>query len=371
MLYYVLGQSGRRQAQDSLFVSLLFSSLSLLILEMLISIFSGRVFTGSRVFLTCIVSMFYLLVPLPGALYFLYIDQLYKHWQIVPHKMGLLILIPSLVNAVFTVISLFNGIIFSIDATNTYQRGKFFFLVFLCSAFYVLGSHVHLVRRRKKSTSKDLSFVISYPFPVVIAAFLQMHLEGVQVLGISLAITLLIKFLHIQDSHANKDYLTSLYNRSLGVQYLQYLFQHKRKGKRIGGILMDINGFKAINDTYGHDMGDKTLRLFANVLKGSFSHNWLICRYGGDEFLVFCELGSRHELEETVLELRKNLGFFNIKGSIPIPLSISIGSAVVEDCETISPEAFIRLLDERMYNEKAEYHTVQPPSMQNVSIHIG
>lgn len=89
--------------------------------------------------------------------------------------------------------------------------------------------------------------------------------------------------------------------------------------------------------------------------------------YGGDEFLVFGEFSSVQELEEAVLELQKDLGSFNLKEDLPILLSISIGFAVVEDATTTSPEDFIRLLDERMYSEKEEYHTIQHLSAKTES----
>lgn len=142
MLFYAFGQNGRRQAQDSLFVSLLFSALVLLVLELLINVFLGSDFAGSRAFLTSIILLFYLLVPLPGALYFLYIDQLHKHWQRVPRQMGILVFIPSFLNAIFVLLSLYNGMIFTLVASNRYQRGRFFFLVFLISSLYMIGSYV-------------------------------------------------------------------------------------------------------------------------------------------------------------------------------------------------------------------------------------
>ena len=366
MLLYVLGQGGRQQAQDSLFIYLLFSVMIIVLLELCIDIFSGTRFTGSHTVLTLSAFSFYLLNPLPGVFYFLYIDQLHNGWEKIPKKMGVLIFIPMMINAVFVCMSLFNGMIFTIDATNTYGRGEYFFLVSICGLVYVLGSQVHIVRA-KRNSNHTFPRVMIYPYPVVIASILQVHFEGMEIIGVSMILTMLMIFLHIQNTHANKDYLTSLYNRSLGVQYLQYLFQHKQKGKRIGGILMDINDFKAINDTYGHDMGDKSLRVFAKILKESFSHNWLICRYGGDEFLVFCELGSRHELEEAVLELRKNLGFINIKNSLPFPLTVSIGFAIVED-STTSTEAFIKSLDDGMYADKAKYRSMKQVSVASQTI---
>jgi len=371
MLFYALGQGGRQQAQDSLFVYLLFSVMVIILLELFITIFSSTGFASSHTLLTLSAFFFYLLNPLSGVYYFLYIDQLYNGWEKIPKRKGTLICIPMLLNTIFVVMSLFNGMIFTIDATNTYQRGPYFFLVSICGLVYVAGSQLLMLRYKRNSPQHTFPFVIIYPYPVVIASILQVHLEGIEIIGVAMILTMLMIFLHIQNSHANRDFLTSLYNRSLGSQYLQYLFHHKHKDMCIGGILMDINGFKAINDTYGHDLGDKALRLFAKVLNESFSRSWLICRYGGDEFLVFSELESVQELERAVLELQGNLGFFNNQEDLPIPLSVSIGFAVVENATTTSPEEFIRTLDGLMYSDKANHRSVKQVSAAAQTIRLG
>lgn len=361
MLYYVLGQGGKRQAQDSLFVYLLYAIGLIIALELCIDIFTGRTFAFSHSLLTLSAFLFYLLNPLPGVFYFLYIDQVNNHWEKIPKKMGSLVLIPMAINAIFVVLSLSNGMIFSIDRSNTYSRGRYFFLVTICGLIYVFGSYVHMFRFRlhsKEQNHRQFPRVLIFPFPVVVASIMQVHFEGMEIIGVSMAITLLMIFLHIQNTHANKDYLTSLYNRSLGEQYLQYLYQHKREGWLIGGILMDINAFKAINDTYGHDLGDKALRLFAKVLRESFSRSYLICRYGGDEFLVFGEMKSLEVLKEAVLKLETDLAFFNIGEAFPIPIGVSLGYAASDEKLAGDWASFLKVLDQKMYEDKQRYHAL-------------
>ncbi len=359
ILNYVLGQKGRRQAQDSLFVSLIVTSLVLLILEMLISVFSGRYFSGSRTFLMALILGFYLLIPLPGALYFLYIDQMHNHWQKTPRRMGRSTFIPILVNAVCVLINLSNGMMFAIDATNTYHRGPYYFIAGICSLVYVLGAQTHLVLQRGVIKKENIASILAFPYPVLIGAGLQMYLPGIQIFGISLALTILLSFLQIQNIHANKDYLTSLYNRSLGQQYLQYLYQHKRKGRLICGILMDIDGFKAINDTYGHDLGDSALRLLANVMRESFGREWLICRYGGDEFFLFRKMDDPDLLEDAIVRFKKKLDQFNTSGKLPFVLSVSMGRGLDEPGSGCDVACFLKLLDEHMYLlKKVHYQDV-------------
>ncbi|MDY0290023.1 MAG: diguanylate cyclase [Sphaerochaeta sp.] len=367
MLYYVLGQGGKRQPQDSLFVYLLIAVMGILSLELCIDLFTGRSFALARPILTLSAFLFYLLNPLPGVFYFLYIDQVHLQWEKIPKKKGFLILIPMAINGIFVVMSLFNGMVFSIDATNTYRRGEQFFLVTICGLIYVFGSYVHMYmysRPFKGERRKQFPLVLFFPFPVVVASLLQVHLEGVEIIGVSMALTLLLIFLHTQNTHASRDYLTGLYNRSLGEHYLQHLFQHKSEGRLIGGMMMDINDFKAINDIYGHDTGDTALRLFAKVVRDTFSRDWLICRYGGDEFLLFGELDDPTCLEEVLLNLTMALGVFNASELLPVPLTASVGHAVVQDTRSTTPLAFITLLDGLMYEHKREYRALHSPALQ-------
>lgn len=80
------------------------------------------------------------------------------------------------------------------------------------------------------------------------------------------------------------DCLTGLYNRV----YLEFL--HKRacnkKNCWISGIMIDLNGFKQINDNYGHSEGDLALCIFADLLRKSFSEYGVVTRYAGDEFVL-------------------------------------------------------------------------------------
>ncbi len=308
--------------------------------------------------------MLFLLNPLIGAFYLLYIDQLIKRWERVPHRLGLMTLMPVLLNSFFVIRSLFNGMIFTIDATNTYVRGEYFFLVSICNFIYFIGGQLHLVLGRKDFPKQTNSLLIHFPFPIMVAALLQMHIPGLNILNVALSLTLLLVFLHMQHSQASRDYLTSLYNRSLCEEYLSYLFLHRKPWLHVGGILLDIDTFKEMNDTFGHDMGDRTLRLFAKMLSDSAPKNWLVGRYGGDEFLLLSEVDSLASVQEAVTSLQEGLELVNSKHLLPVPLGMSIGYGADEELTEKNPNFFVKLLDERMYKQKREHRHQEAPSRQ-------
>ncbi|HKL59211.1 MAG TPA: diguanylate cyclase [Sphaerochaeta sp.] len=279
-----------------------------------------------------------------------------NRWWRIPLRMGVLGTLPLALNAVFVVLSLFNGMIFSIDAENIYSRGPYFFLVPFCNFLYLIGGQSHnLMHIKRKGKGLTHFYTIILPIPLMIAAILQAHIEYVGLLYLAAALTLLVMFLHTQNTHASRDHLTSLYNRSVAEQALACLFKSKSDGFLIGGMLMDINGFKQVNDQYGHDVGDRCLRYFAHMLNESFPRTWLICRYGGDEFLLFGKIDSEIAMEEELVTFKKNLAQFNAEKKLPFVLSISIGMDVAE---RTNPSDFLKTLDTNMYLTKKQHYSV-------------
>jgi diguanylate cyclase (GGDEF)-like protein len=356
ILFYVLGQGGRRQAQDSLFVALLVSTFLIIVFEFFVDVFSGSSFYGSRFIIIFSTYVFYIINPFPSVFYLLYLHQLHRRWTRIPRTIAVIAFTPAILGLILTTVSLFNGMIYSIDAHNVYHRGSSFYLIviidFLCFIFGV----VYLIYYRESFKKKDFSLFVFFPIPVIIGAVLQSTFYGIELTGLSLAITLLIVYLQMQNSQANKDYLTLLYNRRVSETYLQYLLQNKKRKWAIGGVMMDINNFKYINDQYGHDLGDRSLRYISRILTESFKNNWLIARYGGDEFILFKEMSSAEGIEKELAHFNEHISHFNESGNLPFTISMSIGFASLAPSDDMDVSNFIKLLDNLMYDNKREYY---------------
>jgi diguanylate cyclase (GGDEF)-like protein len=119
-------------------------------------------------------------------------------------------------------------------------------------------------------------------------------------------------------------------------------------------IVMDVDGFKAINDTYGHNVGDQALREVATTLQAALRPYDLCVRYAGDEFIVVladCSRDSadskRHELQSRVAEIT-----LEVRPGKQLRLAVSAGAAVFpEDGSTL--EELLADADHRMYRDKA------------------
>jgi two-component system, cell cycle response regulator len=166
-----------------------------------------------------------------------------------------------------------------------------------------------------------------------------------------------VRILELQEtllSRARNDSLTSLLNHGAILEELSREFSRcRRERKPVSILLADIDHFKAINDTYGHQSGDAVLRAVSTRLLSTFRFYDHIGRYGGEEFLVVlpgCNITDAHHLSD---RLRQRVSSESVE--LPgrsIEFTISIGIACIEDFETSSPQLLVRAADEALYKAK-------------------
>lgn len=141
----------------------------------------------------------------------------------------------------------------------------------------------------------------------------------------------------------DRDPLTGLSNRRALPAVLRDSFED---GATI--LFFDLNDFKEINDSYGHQTGDECLRHFAKALQSSFRPEDEVIRYAGDEFVVVARGAEPEQLLDRVESLRDRMKFE--RGTIPA-IRFAVGHAVLPPSG--EPEAALRAADEAMYRDKA------------------
>lgn len=149
------------------------------------------------------------------------------------------------------------------------------------------------------------------------------------------------------------DALTNLPNRRHAMLQLAALWQEAQySGTPLGCLMVDADNFKYVNDTYGHDAGDIVLRSLATELRNSVRNDDIVCRLGGDEFLIICPNttleGAMHLAEQTrskLSALKVSAGFGSWQGSI------SIGVAVTST-DTKHVDELIKAADQGVYLAK-------------------
>lgn len=192
--------------------------------------------------------------------------------------------------------------------------------------------------------------LLLFPLPTIGGTLLQTLWNGLPIGWICTTFSLLLVFLNVQTSDGSIDGLTGLWTRSHMTSDL--LRRLKDRRKTVFAIMIDIDNFKYINDTYGHLQGDQALICVAELLTKVFRKEDHICRYGGDEFLVSGQVRSRDEIQAMERRLSEALDKLNAEGRFPFQFMLCMGTAVRTPNADMSLEALIDSSDQRMYQMK-------------------
>jgi two-component system cell cycle response regulator len=153
------------------------------------------------------------------------------------------------------------------------------------------------------------------------------------------------------------DALTNLFNRRYMESHLGTLLeQAAARGKPLSALIIDIDFFKAINDTHGHDAGDDVLRDFALRIKRSIRGIDLACRYGGEEFVIIMPETDMAVAAMVAERLRRRIAaepFAIQQGTRHVPVTISIGIAALRGQDDTAA-MLLKRADQALYRAKRD-----------------
>jgi len=152
---------------------------------------------------------------------------------------------------------------------------------------------------------------------------------------------------------ARIDSLTGCNNRGYGLELLdrQIKLSHRSKSPLLLAFL-DIDRFKSINDNFGHDEGDRVLKEVSGLFKSTLREVDIICRMGGDEFLLIFPDNSLKDASLIRERLNKNLTELNQTLKKPYKIELSVGLSCYDPDNPQSMDELIRIADQKMYEEK-------------------
>lgn len=149
------------------------------------------------------------------------------------------------------------------------------------------------------------------------------------------------------------DGMTGIYNRSFGLSFLdQQIKIAKRDGTDLTICYLDINNLKVVNDSYGHSAGDQLIISACSILKENLRESDVLCRMGGDEFLMILPNCSLGQADLVINRVKSQIESFNRKSLWSYKLSISIGVATFCRDTDMNIEELIHEADTNMYYHK-------------------
>ncbi len=281
----------------------------------------------------------------------LWIAFLVIHLHGISHGMLRLVnwlcIVPGILTAL-GVINLFVPIIFEVNEANVYRRLPFSLVYWIYMGVYLSISVVLYFVYHHMSIRIQYFPIGVFISPIVIGALIQGVYYGVSLTWPSVAVAVSGVMMCIKSEVAYVDQLTGLNNRN-------FLFSTDFYQKMNGAIMLDINSFKSINDTYGHSEGDAALTLVAETIAQAVAGMGFAVRYAGDEFIVFSLSGAPEALKMICDNICRALDDINKSGKKPYTLGVSCGAAPFDRTKQTIDE-LIYVIDQRMYEEKRRYY---------------
>lgn len=340
------------QFDGKLYLVIILSTLVIMILNIIMGCLNGKSGYLIRETYIIVAAIYFILNPIPYMAWALYTDFYIHKSKRRFKKITPIFAIPAIISIILCILSIFNKGVFFIDENNLYQRGNLFWLNVILYYSYFVSTYIQIIVQRKNINKKDYYSLLTFPILPTLAGILQIVDMSKPFIWLAVSISILIIYLNIQNQEIYEDYLTGLYNRRKLDIYLKNVIRELEEGEFIFVIMIDVNDFKHINDTYGHIEGDNALKHMANILTESFRTEDFISRYAGDEFIVITKLQDENSKEEIISRLRRKVEKFNETNQTHYDINISLGYDIYNPELKIKPNDFIRHIDKLMYKDK-------------------
>lgn len=324
---------------------------------LILSDIGARVFDGlSGIHFLLLNKIFNLLLfvvePVTGTLWVLYVCYQIKHNEKCIERLKYVLATLFMINGVMSIASLHTGWFFYVNSSNVYYRGNLYLLHIIYCYILLIYSMCYVYKHRRKIEKRYYYSMLVFILPITLGATIQIIFYGWALAWTGMMVSLLIIYFNIQDASLDTDYLTGLYNRRQLDKYLRIKIKNSTEIKTFSALLIDLDGFKKINDTFGHDIGDEAIKDAAQIIKKSLRRDDFVARYGGDEFFVLLDSSDQNILEATVARLKRNLDEFNQDSKKVYKLSFAIGYAVYDYKLMMKPDDFFKYIDTLMYSNK-------------------
>ena len=254
------------------------------------------------------------------------------------------VFVPAIMLTVIDIISIFTGIVFSLNSEGKLQRGFLGYLPYIMVGFYSVILVYLLFKRSNKRTAElfPIGFLcLAFSSGLILPFILGKDYSKIFCVTVTIALFVYYVFLILQLTE--KDALTGLLNRQ------SFYAAVGNDSKDLNAlVLIDMNGLKRINDLEGHTEGDKALETLAFCFMKVSTAKDSVYRIGGDEFVIVCRKVSEEDVKKLIERIRNKVS--ETKYHCAIGYSYSLKGD--KDIDSMIKEA-----DEMMYKDKMDYYS--------------
>ena len=341
---------------DKIFSAMCRVTLCLCIAETAAFWVDGRLFFGA-IFLSRLINALLFMATSTFALLWV----LYVHYKLFASQEGLrrvgrILAVPVAAVCLMAAANLVADVFFTVSPENVYARTPLFYGIYVLAYGYLLLGAGMVLRYQKRVGKYLFMPVLVFLGPIFVGSLIQLHLYGIALIWVSAAFGLVALYVNLQNEASLLDPLTGLYNRGYLNRFLGDAFQRNAPDRRLAGVMLDVNSFKEINDTFGHSEGDVALKMVARSLMEAVRGNEFAVRYGGDEFIVITDAETEEELEGLKTRIQEAVARANEGGGRPYRLMLAMGSVCYHP-DMGGLDRFLWHMDQRMYEEKRRFYS--------------
>ncbi|NMM61819.1 diguanylate cyclase [Clostridium sp. P21] len=341
----------KKETKNRVFVAIFTLNTIQLIDETLTCIINRQPYTW-LIPISAILHVFlYTLAPIITYMWYVFANLWINKKTNYKWKNNIFLLLPVIINTFLAILSPILKLEFYIDNSNIYQRGFLFFVPSVMSYFYLFCGFIIIYTNKNKLTKIEFLPLLLFGVFPSIASLIQIMFYGPLLMWSSIAFSLIILYLYIQQQMIHIDHLTGAWTREKFYNYLNYRIKQK-KPKNFSIAFIDLNDFKKINDTFGHNEGDHALINVVLIIKDILKKDDFITRYGGDEFVLFLNVDSKQEVEELITKIYDALANYNNNSNVDYELNLSCGYELYDFSKPMTADEYIDYVDKLMYRDK-------------------
>ncbi|MCH4888762.1 diguanylate cyclase [Acidaminobacter sp. JC074] len=350
LLVHITRKENRYRGTYRYYVNLVAATALLTFIELISWLFEGLSGSSALFMNYSFNALLYALSALPITMWFIYSDYRIYFSRKVLKKRRYFYLAINLIMFLFVIINIQYPFLFKLNTSNEFVGLGGTLLTMTIQLVYLV---VYLISTFIKRNQLSRKFVMNIfiALSLVIVASVIKGATGLPTIWPTMSFLCFFMFLHVERIEMAKDALTGL---SLRKQLESRLIQLFKKEQNFSLIMIDLDKFKQINDSFGHVRGDQVLKDFAEILIGAIHKKDSAYRYAGDEFIILIENTNKKTIEKITDRIAIGLDAYHRMHEDLKDLDFSSGLLEFRPSETTTLEEVIAKVDQAMYEDKKQ-----------------
>ena len=266
-------------------------------------------------------------------------------------------LLPAAISTVLIMLNPWTGLVFTLNPGGYFVHERLYLPCLVLASLYLLAvaavGAVTAMRARTTFLRRSNAALSASVLLILLFIVLDGFMSKASILPAAVFAVIVVIFILMQESSINSDALTGMNNRRKADEYLSERLTRVSDENPLYVYIGDLNGFKKINDTYGHVEGDNALIRCSLALKRTIGrYNGFVARYGGDEFLMTWQPDADGEADPEALIRDLTELLAELSKDLPYQLAMTVGYTVCRDPAVPMSEC-LRRADAMLYERKS------------------